>query len=459
MKRMLMFISTKLNFNNLFHKKTADDTVDKNSTPKKKPLVTKNSFKVNRKRITKWKYTLSGFALFILVIGGVSVYFLSQQNQDIRQQASGDTLEVDLTLNPGQVSAKKDQLVEIPLVFNTNNSNITAAQVKITFNQNLLSIVSITKGDLSLELAAPVINSDNATFTFAASLDSGDIKGEGTLAVIKVKLLQEQDATIVIDSATQIAVKELAINALRNKTSHPILFKDTQTSPSPSPSVSPSPTPAVSPSPTPGVSPSPTPAVSPSPTPGVSPSPTPAVSPSPGTGGTTIKSCNEACSSNAECDVDLRCYNGQCRLVTNVGSSSCEAYVANNDYQSPDPTPTDPEPDTQQIADITRASCNESCSNHSDCQEGLSCFNSDCRLLSNPKSTTCSPANTKIVDVGSKLDKDKVGNSIITTPSPTMATNYYSPPLVQELPIPEIENKAPLSIFEKFYLFVKSIFD
>jgi hypothetical protein len=83
--------------------------------------------------------------------------------------------------------------------------------------------------------------------------------------------------------------------------------------PTPSPSPTPTPTPSPSPSPTPTPSPSPTPtptpspSVSPSPSPSVSPSPSPSVSPSPSPSvspsptPTITYSCNSNCTTNSQC--------------------------------------------------------------------------------------------------------------------------------------------------------------
>jgi hypothetical protein len=40
------------------------------------------------------------------------------------------------------------------------------------------------------------------------------------------------------------------------------------------------------------------------------------------------KSCNLSCASNKECAVNLRCYNGACRLATNPSSTTCAAATA-----------------------------------------------------------------------------------------------------------------------------------
>lgn len=182
------------------------------------------------------------------------------------------------------------------------------------------------------------------------------------------------------------------------------------------------PTPATSPSPTatPTVSASPT--VSPAVTPSPIVTPSPEASEDPGIGGQTVATCNESCAVNADCDVNLRCYSGQCRLVTNVSSTtcsnptdqglsfSCNEYCANsnecadnlicqnNKCRNPEnvnSTTCSSLTSTQQ-ANIVR-SCNESCSSNNDCDVNLRCYQGACRLATNPGSYSCSASTKKVV--------------------------------------------------------------
>jgi len=54
----------------------------------------------------------------------------------------------------------------------------------------------------------------------------------------------------------------------------------------------------------------------------------------------TIQSCNQACSSNRDCAVNFRCYQGACRLATNPSSLTCtsaDAGVVSEQYKKGDP--------------------------------------------------------------------------------------------------------------------------
>ncbi len=58
-----------------------------------------------------------------------------------------------------------------------------------------------------------------------------------------------------------------------------------------------------------------------------------------GTGGIEVAQCDERCSANADCAVNLRCYQGACRLATNPESSSCSP--ASTDTSDSDDSSTD----------------------------------------------------------------------------------------------------------------------
>jgi hypothetical protein len=184
-----------------------------------------------------------------------------------------------------------------------------------------------------------------------------------------------------------------------------------------------------------------------------------------GVGGLTVSGCNESCDSNAECEANHRCYSGQCRLVTNVSSETCEEYDPGdqglsfgcNEYcadsnecgfgysclenkcrrgDNPDDEYCRVPSDTI-LAEIT-ANCNQDCSSNADCSMNMGCFAGMCRLATNPSSSTCSAPTAKTVSTlyannakgnlkGGVLDDDENNKdktdatpaAIISTPTPS----------------------------------------
>ena len=82
-----------------------------------------------------------------------------------------------------------------------------------------------------------------------------------------------------------------------------------------------------------------------------------------GTGGTSIKQCNEACTNSNECLTNLTCKDNKCRRIGNETNDKC--------VLPPD-------------GGIHRG-CNEYCSNDGECGSGYKCWWNQCR---NPRDTT-----------------------------------------------------------------------
>ncbi len=184
------------------------------------------------------------------------------------------------------------------------------------------------------------------------------------------------------------------------------------------------------------------------------------------TSNASLKSCNESCSSNADCQANYVCYSSTktCRLATNPSNSSCQGTPDNglnrscNEYcadtnecgsgyfcfynrcrvpENPDSTScTLP---SSSITAMIAQNCNKTCQTNSQCGANMRCYNSQCRLASNPSSTSCSSApittyrsnnyqvgstasNTKGADLSTGLDTTKTSTTaaiVFTSPIPT----------------------------------------
>jgi|GEM_PF-829614 len=141
-----------------------------------------------------------------------------------------------------------------------------------------------------------------------------------------------------------------------------------------------------------------------------------------GVGGLSVVSCNESCTSNAQCGVNQRCFENRCRLVTNLSSTSCSAPADNGLHRSCNQYCADTRecgtgfscyfnrcrrpdnvestvcalPTTAQQTLITQ-SCNKACSSNAQCANNMRCYSSVCRLATNPSSTSCSPVTKNSV--------------------------------------------------------------
>ncbi len=306
---------------------------------------------------------LSLSAFIFIVLGAASVLFIQKPLQDrsfdTRDQASVANGQVTLSSNFQDISATNTQAKVtlsvnthgvqtdgIQIVFNVVTQTSDGLTVKILADAGLQAVkqeVQTTNDGYLISIIA-IPNSLGQSFSsttdkaFAELLFTTKRAGE-------IKLVFDQDNSIATVSNTNPPRNELKTIPQFTYTTIGSLTQTTA-SPTPSPTPSPSPTPTA------------TPIITSSPT------PTPVTT---GVGGAVIRQCNESCTASSQCAVNLRCYEGACRLATNVSSSTCS---------------------TQVDSGLNR-SCNQYCADSRECQSGYTCFNNQCRRPDNPDSASC----------------------------------------------------------------------
>lgn len=101
-----------------------------------------------RREHKKLKTLLIGLGTLVLVIGLATVVTLVQQNQDIRQQAVLNP--VDLTFNPTSLNPQVDEDITLDLILHTNDYQVSAVNLAIEVDDpnNAVDFVSLTPADL-----------------------------------------------------------------------------------------------------------------------------------------------------------------------------------------------------------------------------------------------------------------------------------------------------------------------
>lgn len=460
-----------------------------------------------------WWLTASAALSFALMLLGAATLVLIQkpiqESQDLRQQASVVNGQVLMAFNPAtnstlqvnqpasisfQINTQAVQIDGVQLVFNVITDTLgTPPEFTMASGSGLQMVYQEVEQVSDGYLVTVAFFSQTTPQPFSASslTSFGQLNFTPTsTGTIEINFDEDES----ISTVNQVVPP---VDELRHMDT--LIYTVTETA-SASPTVSPSATasaspvvsasPTASPSVSPTVSPSPSATVTTSPSPTATPLVTPTPTPTPGVGGTTV-SCNQSCSSNAECAANHRCYNGQCRLVTNVSSSSCSAasnpdnglnrtcnqYCADNRecmagyscYFNRCRNPLNVEntscaiPSRQVVQAIT-SSCNQKCSSHKDCAANLFCHSSgSCRLVTNPASTSCSPAMYSTVSnmYGSKGGSTGSTKTDGVTPTssskPGSATSSASPKVTSS-PLPttgttDTEDNLPLqkkSAFDSF---------
>jgi hypothetical protein len=431
-----------------------------------------NSFKnkiITTHKRNKWLSLGTIMSLILIAIGFftlISIQKPIQESQDLRQQASVDSGPVSLSFNPASGS---DLLVDEPasIEFQINTGDVQTDGIQIFFNIvtdtitspptfdiesgiGLQSIVTeiqeVSDGYLVMMAYLPSTISSTSSFATSTATTFGRLNftptSEGTISVnfdVENSISSIHGSDPAEDGLQHVATQTYSVITAASPSPSPSASPDTSPSPSPSASPSTSPSPSPSPSASPDASPSPSP--SPSASPDTSPSPTPTPDSGNGTGG--VVSCNQGCSSNDNCAANHRCYNGQCRLVTNVSSDTCSGSVSSNPDYGLNRTCNQYCADNRECASgyscyynrcrnplninnlscaapsarvvqAMQSSCNQACNTHKDCAANLLCNASSktCRLATNPGSSSCSPAAYKTV---SSTYGSKGGTSTGTT--------------------------------------------
>jgi hypothetical protein len=410
---------------------------------------------LKRKKLNLKKYSSIFLAVILLSLGFLALVaqIYIKRTQDLRNQAYVNQGIVEITstisnngeFKPNQpqnitfnLNTKSMQIGGAQLMFNIISDTITTEPQIETIHPNMnaaykavepinggykVTLVAIEKefSSFSNNTAAPFAK---LSFT-PSSVGSIQIKFDHVETAVNSFEEAETDVLKIVSDLNLTVTQEIADN--------PIV--------APTPSVAPSPSVVPSPSPTVNATPSPSPSVAPSviPTPSVAPSPTPAITPTPDSnddyiaeatpvedttddssnevavGGITLQGCNQSCSTHSDCENNLMCSNGLCRLATNPSSETCSAPADEGFARSCNEGCADTNecadnltcwynkcrnplnvestvcsnPTAVQAAAMAK-SCNQSCVSHSECAVNLMCMDGLCRLATNPSSQTCS---------------------------------------------------------------------
>lgn len=378
---------------------------------------------VKRHSTQAWASRLSIFISVLLIVAGTIGLVLLQKplretSQDLRQQASVDDGQVVVVAHSSNDSSVWEVNQPMSVEFRVSTNGVLIDGVQLTFNLITPPVaatptIEVFSSSGLRSLAQQVEQTaDGYLISFAAvpqnpgtSYSNADIQ---SFARINFTPTQTGTVTLNFDTEESLATIFQSENG-QDALAHipPISFTVVSDSDEPEPS------------------PTPTPSPTPSPSPSVSPSPSPSPSPTPGVGGTTVRACNESCSSNSECAAEHRCYDGRCRRVTNVTSTSCSQpadkglnfscnhYCAdttecasgltcleNRCRSSNNPDDAQCRVASTQVQKATVTGCNIACGSNRDCAANLRCYQGQCRLATNPSSSSCSAPNQTTVSKG-----------------------------------------------------------
>lgn len=133
------------------------------------------NFKINK---------VLGGALTVLLLFAVGVgVYLAQKPTQLKPQAAQGNAEI--SIKPETQSVSLNQEFQSDVFLDTKDLEVTAIQVKITFDSNTIQLIEVTPGDFLTTVLTTPQNTANSTF-FAIGQNPGK-KGSGKLATIRFK--------------------------------------------------------------------------------------------------------------------------------------------------------------------------------------------------------------------------------------------------------------------------------
>lgn len=217
------------------------------------------------------KSTIVFSILGVLVLtGGLATgLILVRQNQNIAEKAAPAT---SVFVTPGSQSKNPGDNFTFSVDISTGANNVTAIDIRMTFNPAAVKILSLEKGSGAAGLDASisdVFDNTAGTITYSIyTLNTANALNGSSIEVLKVNATvlpgaAAGDYNLGFDPATSAAAALEGQNVIISRTQGILTVGGASGSPSPTPSGSESPTP----SPTPSTSPTPGGTATPAPTP------------------------------------------------------------------------------------------------------------------------------------------------------------------------------------------------
>lgn len=129
-----------------------------------------------------------------------------------------NALAANLSISPSSVTTKVGKTFSVDLVVNNNIDAINAASALITFPQDTLSVVSISKvgSFISLWAEEPTFSNEKGIVTLeGVALNPGFNKATGKIVSVTFKALQEGNVSILVKSGSVLANDGNATDVLK----------------------------------------------------------------------------------------------------------------------------------------------------------------------------------------------------------------------------------------------------
>jgi large repetitive protein len=140
--------------------------------------------------------------ILLFVVVGITLLaipatiFLVGQNQELRKRAAPATT---IAFSPSNTTAKQGETFTLEAKVDTADNQIMGAEINVTFDPAALEAVTITNGSFAPTiLTSGVVEGGTASITVGAANQATPIKGQGVVAVLKMKALKASPTAISV---------------------------------------------------------------------------------------------------------------------------------------------------------------------------------------------------------------------------------------------------------------------
>ncbi len=126
------------------------------------------------------------FWIFLGIVAILGIVFISNRNQSLQLQSKIYASLPD--------SVERDQLVTLPLMIDTKNATINAAEINLSFNPKQVEVVSVTKENSLFQIwieGEPKFSNTDGTLSLAGGIPTPGFKGQGQVGSVTIKPKQK----------------------------------------------------------------------------------------------------------------------------------------------------------------------------------------------------------------------------------------------------------------------------
>lgn len=165
------------------------------------PEISTDQLPVFKPKLSSFKKKAIIFAILLVVLlfGTVATLYLSSKEQDIRGRAS--YVGPKLSMVPSVIETNTNAESSIGVILNTNDDTVSAAEIHLSYNPQVLEIISFSANESMPVILSPEKHSNGESIVIIGVKPEKPLKGTKTIGTFKIKRLSKQDTEIKLDKS------------------------------------------------------------------------------------------------------------------------------------------------------------------------------------------------------------------------------------------------------------------